>query len=123
MGTQLISLNPSHQTQPTQFNSNNSNHSNQLSPSQSKLRKPNLTHPIQSSPTQLTQLDRHTRISELFGIGLPTYQKCLQKISERYLIQNWRYLYNFSKEVSQLTDLQTYKKFRIIWNQCRNILE
>ena len=31
------------------------------------------------------------------------------------------YLYNFSKEVSQLTDSQTYKKFRIIWNWCRNI--
>ena len=31
------------------------------------------------------------------------------------------YLYNFSKEVSQLTDLQIYKKFRIIWNKCTNI--
>ena len=26
------------------------------------------------------------------------------------------YLSNFSKEVSQLTDRLTYKKFRIIWN-------
>ena len=32
------------------------------------------------------------------------------------------YLSNFSKKVSQLTDWQTYKKFRIIWNQCKNIL-
>ena len=31
------------------------------------------------------------------------------------------YLSNFSKEVSQLTDWQTYKKFRIIWNYCRFI--
>ena len=31
------------------------------------------------------------------------------------------YMYNFSKEVSQLTDWQTYKKFRIIWNKCTNI--
>ena len=31
------------------------------------------------------------------------------------------YLSNFSKEVSQLTDWQTYKKFRIIWNKCTNI--
>ena len=28
---------------------------------------------------------------------------------------------NFSKEVSQLTDWQTYKKIRIIWNKCINI--
>ena len=31
------------------------------------------------------------------------------------------YLYNFSKEVSQLTYWQAYKKFRIIWNKCTNI--
>ena len=31
------------------------------------------------------------------------------------------HLSNFSKEVSQLTDWQTYKKFRIIWNKCTNI--
>ena len=31
------------------------------------------------------------------------------------------YLPNFSKEVSQLTDWQTYKKFWIIWNKCTNI--
>ena len=31
------------------------------------------------------------------------------------------YLSNFSKEVSQLTDWQTYKKFKIIWNLCTNI--
>ena len=32
-----------------------------------------------------------------------------------------QYLCNFSKEVSQLKDWQTYKKFRIIWNKCTNI--
>ena len=32
------------------------------------------------------------------------------------------YLSNFSKKVSQLTDWQTYKKFRIIWKKCTNIL-
>jgi len=49
--------------------------------------------------------------------------ECLQEISERYLIQNWSYLYlcNFSKEVSQITDWQTYKNFRIIWYKCTNI--
>ena len=31
------------------------------------------------------------------------------------------YLYNFSKEVSQLTDWQTYIKFIIIWKKCINI--
>ena len=33
-----------------------------------------------------------------------------------------QYLCNFSKKVSQITDRQTYKKFRIIWNKCTNIL-
>ena len=28
------------------------------------------------------------------------------------------YLYHFSKEVSPLTDCQTYTNFRIIWNKC-----
>ena len=31
------------------------------------------------------------------------------------------YLCNFSKEVSKLTDGQTYKKFRILWKKCTNI--
>ena len=31
------------------------------------------------------------------------------------------YLSNFSKEVSQLIDWQTYKKFRVIWKWCNNI--
>ena len=31
------------------------------------------------------------------------------------------YLYNFSEEVSQLTDWQTDKKFRIICNKCKNM--
>ena len=31
------------------------------------------------------------------------------------------YLYNFSKEVSQLTDWQTYMNFGIIQNKCTNI--
>ena len=31
------------------------------------------------------------------------------------------YLSYFSKEVSQLTDCQTYKKFVIIWQKCTNI--
>ena len=31
------------------------------------------------------------------------------------------YLCNFSKEISQLTDWQPYKKFENIWNCCRNI--
>ena len=32
------------------------------------------------------------------------------------------YFSNISKEVSQLTDWKTYKKFRFIWNQCTNII-
>ena len=31
------------------------------------------------------------------------------------------YLSNLSKEVSQLTDWQTYKTFRIIWKKCTHI--
>ena len=31
------------------------------------------------------------------------------------------YLCNFSNEVSQITHLQTYKDFRIIWYKCKNI--
>ena len=31
------------------------------------------------------------------------------------------YLCNFSKELSQLTDWQIYKKFRMIWKLCTNI--
>ena len=34
-----------------------------------------------------------------------------------------QYLSYFSKEVSQWTDRQTYKNFRIIWNWCTNIPE
>ena len=33
------------------------------------------------------------------------------------------YLSDFSKDVSQITDWHNYKKFRTIFNQCRNILE
>ena len=33
-----------------------------------------------------------------------------------------QYLCNFCKKVSQSTHWQTYKKFRIIWNMCTNIL-
>ena len=33
----------------------------------------------------------------------------------------FKYLCNFSKKVSQLTDEQTYKKIRIIWKKCSNI--
>ena len=44
------------------------------------------------------------------------------KSSERNLIQNLRYPYNnFIEEVSQLIELETYKKFRIILKQSRNI--
>ena len=31
------------------------------------------------------------------------------------------YFYNFSKDVSQLTDWQTYKKIRNIWNWCTKV--
>ena len=53
--------------------------------------------------------ERHAKNLELFGTSVGTSSECLQKISERYLIQNWRlilYLSNFRKEVSQITDIQ-----------------
>ena len=45
------------------------------------------------------QTDRHTKISELFGTSVQTSQECLQKISERYIIQNWRYPYIYQISV------------------------
>ena len=46
--------------------------------------------------------------------------KNFRKISHQEL-EISLYLSNFSKEVSQLTDWQTYKKFENIRNKCRNI--
>ena len=37
------------------------------------------------------QTDRHKRFLELFGTSVRTSKECLQKISERYLIQNQSY--------------------------------
>ena len=37
------------------------------------------------------QTDIHTRNLKLFGTSVGTSHECLQKISERYLIQNQRY--------------------------------
>ena len=70
--------------------------------------------------TRLTDIKKN---SVLFGNCISMSWECLQEISERYLIQNWSYLNlcNFNKEVSQITDWQTYKNFRIIWNYCANI--
>ena len=34
------------------------------------------------------QTDRHTKNLKLFGASVQTFWDCLQKISERYLIQN-----------------------------------
>ena len=50
--------------------------------------------------------------------GMPP--KKFRKISHTEL-EISLYLFNFSKKVSQLTDWQTYMKFRIIWNKCTNI--
>ena len=47
-------------------------------------------------------------------------QKNFRKISHPEL-EISLYLFNFSKGVSQLRDWQSYKKFKIIWNQCANI--
>ena len=46
------------------------------------------------------------------------FRKISQQEQEISLIMS-----DFSKEVSQLTDCQTYKKFRFIWNKCINIPE
>ena len=63
--------------------------------------------------------------SDIFGKS----QECLQEISDKYLIQNWSslYLYNFSKEISQLTltdiqEIQNYLEllYRIPENFPRN---
>ena len=71
------------------------------------------------------QTDTHTKNSELFGWNQCTNisgisQKTSRKISYPEL-EISLCLSNFSKEISQLTDWQTYKKFRIIWNKCTNI--
>ena len=50
--------------------------------------------------------------------GMPS--KSFRKISHPE-VEISLYLYNFSKEVSQLTDWQTYKKFRFLWNQFTQI--
>ena len=69
------------------------------------------------------QTNRHVRNSKLLQTSVQTSQECLQEISERYLIQHLSYLNlcDFSKGVSQITDRQTYKNFRIIWYKCTNI--
>ena len=43
--------------------------------------------------SQLTDWQTYKK-SELLGTSEPTSQECLQKISKRYLIQNWRYPYS-----------------------------
>ena len=63
---------------------------------------------------------------KLFGNGVQTSQECLEKLSERYLIQNRRYPYiglNFSKELSQLTDWQTYQNLNFLANSVQTFQE
>ena len=43
------------------------------------------------------QTDRHGKFFELLGSGVGTSQEFIQKISERYLIQNQRFFFFFSK--------------------------
>ena len=52
------------------------------------------------------QTDRHTRKSEIFGTRVPKSQEFLREIYERDHpeLELLLYLYNFSREVSQLTD-------------------
>ena len=67
--------------------------------------------------------ERHTKISELFGISVATAKEYLQKISERYLIHNWSYLnlFNFSKEVSQITDIEEFQNYLVqVYKHPRN---
>ena len=47
--------------------------------------------------------------------------KKLRKISH-WELEISSYLFNISKEVSQLTDWHTYKKIEKNWNKCRKIL-
>ena len=58
------------------------------------------------------QTDRHTRNSELLGISIPTSQEWLQKNSEFYLIQNWRYPYKCLILVRMSASLQTDRHTR-----------
>ena len=67
--------------------------------------------------SQLTdwQKDKNFRIIWNWPANIPEMsKKNFRKISHPEL-EISLYLSNFSKEVSQLTDWQTYKKFRIIW--------
>ena len=54
--------------------------------------------------------------SNIIGMSPKNFRKISHPQLEIYL-----YLSKLSKEVSQLTDWQTYKKFRIIWKWCTNI--
>ena len=73
------------------------------------------------------QTDRHTRNLKLFGTSVQISQECLQKISERYLIRNWRY--PFSSLISEgieptigLTDIQEICNYlEIVYKHLRNV--
>ena len=73
--------------------------------------------------SQLTdwQTYKNFRIIWSWPANIPEMSpKKLKKISYPEL-EISQYLCNFSKKVSQITDWQTYNKFRIIWNKCTNI--
>ena len=74
--------------------------------------------------SQLTDWQTHKKFGIIWHkcINIPgMYPKNFRKIPHPEL-EISQYLCNFSKKVSQITDWQTYKKFRIIWNKCTNIL-
>ena len=45
----------------------------------------------------------------MLGTGVPTYQECVPTISERYVIQNWRYPYICLVSVRKQASLHTYR--------------
>ena len=59
--------------------------------------------------------------TDILGISSKRISKDYRKISHPELDISL-FLSIFSKEVSQLTDWEIYKKFRIIWKWCNNIL-
>ena len=73
--------------------------------------------------SQLTDWQTHKKFGIIWNkcINIPGMSpKIFRKIPHPEL-EISQYLCNFSKKVSQITDWQTYKKFRIIWNKCTNI--
>ena len=61
--------------------------------------------------SQLTDWQTYKKFPDLFGTSVQTSQESLQKNSERFIIQNQRYLYISSKPTNRLTDIQEIQHY------------